>query len=95
MRNQDVCVEFVNGNRAEGSNMHTISNNKLYSYQTCICERAKDEKGGIFYYLNTTRYSITTSKHQSYIRWALRGHKIVEVKSVPIYATNLHDYAKK
>ena len=94
MRNRDVAKDFVNGNKAEGSNLHTISNNRLYSYQTCICERAKDEKGGIFYYLNVTRYSPTTTKHQHYIRCELSGHRVVEVNNVPMYAENLHRYAK-
>ena len=54
MKNSEVCKMFVNGaNEGNGSNMR-IFNNRLYSYNTCICERFVNERG----YYNFIRYAL-------------------------------------
>ena len=52
MKNSEVCKMFVNGaNEGNGSNMR-INNNRLYSYNTCICERFVNERGETVYLLS-------------------------------------------
>ena len=47
---------FVNGaNEGNGSNMR-IFNNRLYSYNTCICERFVNERGYYNFIMNETKY---------------------------------------
>lgn len=44
MTNKNLCLDFVKGaNEGNGSNMR-IFNNRLYSYNTCICERFGNER---------------------------------------------------
>ena len=94
MRNSDLCVEFVNNvaniNGKKGNNISiSWDGTRLYSYGTCIGERLSDGS----FILNVTKYSVTTSKHQSYLRRALVGRKVVETsKIVPIYTQYLTRY---
>lgn len=94
MRNQDLCKEFVNqvSNIAykKGNSMHVAWDGKrLFSYGTCIGECLSDGS----FILNITKYSVTTSKHQSYLRRALTGHKVMmTTKRVPMGATELIRY---
>lgn len=95
MRNQDLCKEFVNqvSNIAykEGSSMRVAWDGKrLFSYGTCIGECLSDGS----FILNATKYSTTTSKHQTYLKRALEGHKVaVTTKWVPMGTTELIRYA--
>lgn len=94
MRNSDLCVEFVNNvaniDGKKGNNMSvSCDGTRLYSYGTCIGERLSDGS----FILNVTKYSTTTSKHQSYLRRALVGHKVVETsKRVPMWTQDLTHY---
>jgi len=60
---------------AEGSNFRSTGD-KLYSYYTLMAQRTAN---GII--VNACKYSVTTSKHQGYIRAALDkyGLKYTEV----------------
>lgn len=85
MTNKNLCLVFVKGAKeGNGSNMR-IFNNRLYSYNTCICER----------FVNETKYSVTTSRHQHYLRYALRNENVVEANSVPRGTESLSRYVKK
>ncbi len=83
MTNFDVCVCFVNGtkNGAHSLSM-SISDNgdRLYSYGTVIAQKLQN--GAIV--LNDTKYSMTTSHHQSHIRYAVS----VYAKTLKIYHTD-------
>lgn len=76
MRNDQVIKEFVDG--CEKS-LHTetvsIDGDRLFSYATCIAQRVKD---GIV--VNGTKYSVTTSKHQSYLRNAISRSGVASVE---------------
>ena len=82
MTNFDVCVCFVNGtkNGAHSLSM-SISDNgdRLYSYGTVIAQKLQN--GAII--LNDTKYSVTTSKHQNEIRYAIRMY----AQTLKIYQT--------
>lgn len=70
MTNFDVCVAFVNGsnNGCRSKNMWVNQDgSKLYSYGTVIAQKLPS--GAII--LNDTKYSITTSIHQSHTRLAI------------------------
>lgn len=95
MKNSEVCKMFVNGaNEGNGSNMR-IFNNRLYSYNTCICERFVNERGYYNFIMNETKYSVSTSRHQNYLHYALRNENVVEANSVPKGAESLSRYVKK
>ena len=70
MTNFDVCVAFVNGSK---NGAHSLSmsishdGSKLFSYGTVIAQKLPN--GAII--LNDTKYSVTTSKHQNDIRYAI------------------------
>lgn len=65
MTNVQVCNAFANGMTAHSLNM-TSTGDKLFSYSTIIAQRTP--KGII---LNGCKYSVTTSKQQTYARRAL------------------------
>lgn len=85
MTNYDVCVAFVNGsnNGCHSLNMRVNHDgSRLFSYGTCIAEKLSN--GSII--INETKYSITTSKHQSHLRWAISAN----AKGITIHHTNKH-----
>ena len=92
MNNQSVINAFVCGKSAKSSNGNLHSNgDKLYSYYTVIAERLAN--GTIV--LNRTKYSVSTSKIQTWTKGAFDGHRnVVEVTNVPLGATDLQRYMK-
>lgn len=71
MKNSELIYSFVAGTARDGQHTNSVSvnGNRLYSYATCIAERTDS---GIV--VNETKYSVTTSKHQSYLYGALRRY---------------------
>ena len=62
MKNEEVIKAFAERKKARNSTGSLESTgNILYSYATCIAEY--DKKGRL--YINLTKYSCTTSHHQS------------------------------
>lgn len=95
MNNKNVCRMFVKGaNEGKGSNL-TIIDNKLYSYSTCICERVVNKRGYYNFIYNETKYSVSTSRHQYYLRDALSGENVIKVSGVEMYASSLQSYVGK
>lgn len=65
MRNKEVVIAFSHRERAKSSTGSLWSTGDcLYSYSTCIAEYTKDGK----LYVNLTKYSTTTSKHQTLVK---------------------------
>ena len=75
MSNKDLIKAFINGQTAQNGSMRT-DGTKLFSYFTCIAQ--KTSKGILF---NVCKYSITTSRQQTYTRQALENgrHNFIEV----------------
>lgn len=89
MRNQEVISKFVNfAESAATANVRSIGD-KLFNYETCIAQR---HEGKII--VNVTRYSVTTSKMQNYLRRELSDYDVIEVTSVPRGTCNLVPYIK-
>lgn len=65
MNNKEVCKAFSYKEKATGSNLMSTGD-KLFSYSTCIAEW-----DGAYLILNKTKYSTTTSKHQTYLYRAI------------------------
>ena len=64
MRNEEVVKAFARREIAKNSTGSLWSTGDcLYSYSTCIAEYTKDGK----LYVNLTKYSTTTSHHQTLI----------------------------
>ena len=86
MSNKEVINAFVNGKNARSSNGNLKSvNGKLISYYTTIAQKNED---GTFV-LNTTKYSVSTSKIQTWTKHALRFYDYKEVTNIPIGAHSL------
>ena len=89
MKNKDVVLAFLKKEKAWGSNLYSTGK-RLISYNTSIAEWYSD------YYLlvNHTRYSVTTSKHQHYLRSELvNSSNIIELclNNIDINTHNLID----
>jgi len=91
MKNIDVIKTFLEKKVAKGSNLYS-DGSKLINYNTTLAQWHDN------YHLivNCTRYSVTTSKNQNYLKTAItddRGIVIKEVNRVPINTKNLEQYA--
>lgn len=90
MKNTDVIKAFLEKKAAIGSNLYS-NGNKLINYNTTLAQWHDN------YHLivNHTKYSVTTSKNQSYLRSAItpeRGIVVKEVYNIPINTKNLEQY---
>ena len=73
MNNGEVARQFCDGERAgSGSHMY-IDGNVLYSYGEHF---PMAWRHGKTMYVNTSKYSHTTSKHQSYLRYAISSSPV-------------------
>lgn len=90
MRNQEVISKFVNFAESAATANVRSTGDKLFNYYTCIAQR---HEGKII--LNVTRYSVTTSKMQGYVRRELSGYDVTEVTGVPRGTCNLVPYINK
>lgn len=86
MTNKEVIEKWVSNPKTY--NGHTLNiharNGKLFSYGTCLAQLCED--GKIVY--NATKYSCSTSRHQSYLRYALHKN-IIAIYNVPMWQTTL------
>ena len=87
MNAADVGRAFWSGRPGSGSNVHT-SGDKLFSYGTVIAQRlGNGQTIG-----NVTKYSVTTSKHQSQTGVRMATH---QVTGVPRGTTDLRPFMKR
>lgn len=96
MTNSDICKVFVNGTKSNAKtlSMHiNYDGSKLFSYNTCIAQKLSN--GAII--VNSTKYSQTTSKHQSYVRRAIPKElkAYMTDKHVPVNTYDLKPYYSK
>lgn len=87
MRNKEVAYAFTCRRPATGSNLMSTGD-RLYSYNTCIAQYDDDNT----LYVNLTKYSGTTSRHQTYLKWHLRNNTFKEVFNVPRGIHNIKPY---
>ena len=67
MRNQDLIINFVRDPKFVGhTGSMNVADGCLFSYNTIIAQHTKDGR----LIINNTRYSVTTSKQQGYLRRA-------------------------
>ena len=92
MDNKSVINAFVCGKSAMSYNKNLKSfGNRLVSYYTTIAHRL--DNGTIV--LNRTKYSVSTSKIQTWTKGAFFGKRnVVEVTNVPLGATDLQKYVE-
>ena len=94
MKNEEVIKMFANGyKKAVQANSVSISakGNVLYSYGTAIAQRLRNGK----FIVNETKYSVTTSKAQSYARYHIPNELQIIAKNVPMWAHDLKKYVVK
>lgn len=91
-RNNDFIEYFLNGGRDQKKcNNLYIEDNKLFNYNTILLEEVENE-----IYFNTTKYSKSTSRIQTYIRQELYYmdryiHNIHLIKDVERNTQSLSD----
>ena len=90
MKNKDVIELFLQKKKASGSNLYS-DGNKLVNYSTTLAQWHDS------YHLivNNTRYSVSTSKNQIWLKGAItpeRGIVVKDVYNIPIDTENLEQY---
>jgi len=90
-----VAKAFGEGKRAQGSNIYAVGD-AIYSYGSHFPMAIVDHKNKIVYW-NKSKYSVSTSKHQSRAyygvrMWKDKGYKEVEMRTADMRA--LRDYGK-
>lgn len=85
MRNEDVVKGFRDGVQCHSEHLYS-EHGKLYSYCTCI---AQWHEGKV--YLNCTKYSCTTSHHQTLVRRICNPYRI-HCDTIPRNITKLDNY---
>lgn len=90
MKNKDVIELFLQKKKANGSNLYS-DGNKLINYSTTLAQWHDN------YHLivNNTRYSVSTSKNQIWLRGSItseRGIVVKDVYNIPIDTENLEQY---
>lgn len=85
MKNEDVVKGFRDGLMCHSEHLHS-EYGKLYSYSTCIAQKVEDR-----IYLNETKYSCTTSHHQTLVRRICNPYRI-HCDTIPINITKLDNY---
>lgn len=88
MTNAEVVDKFLNHERGHSLNMDSTGE-KLYSYNTCM---AQFIDGNLV--VNKTKYSVTTSRHMSYLNTLLQKYNIAHktVTEVERNAYSLKSY---
>lgn len=69
--NKEIVHLWGKQDYAKGSNCY-FQNNKFYSYSTEIAAIRTNSKGQEAVFIDNTRYSVTTSRHQFSLRWAVK-----------------------
>lgn len=88
--NNEIIKSFINGISASNRNLRT-DGNKLINYYTTIAQR--NENGEII--VNSTKYSVSTSKIQSYLRYELSKTPLTclyTTKHVPLGTYNIERF---
>ena len=88
MKNKEVIEKFLNRESAGGSNLYS-DGCRLINYATTLAQWHDN------YHLivNNTKYSVSTSKNQTWLRGAITDSIVVkEVYNIPINTKNLEQY---
>jgi len=85
MNQRELCNAYVNRTvNAAKSSALSFEDNVMYSYSTAIAAMGYHELSGVYALVSSDNYSVTTSKHLSYLHAALsRNTKIIYVMNVP------------
>ena len=78
MKNKDVIEMFLSKKPAKGSNLYS-DGKRLINYSTTLAEWY----GSTSLFVNATRYSVSTSKNQSWLKCAIDEHAYIV--PIPLY----------
>ena len=93
----EVYDAYVSGEYPEGKNYSSPRDTVYfygdtiysYGYHFPMATRMREKDGGVWYLVNGDSYSVTTAKHQSDLRYALRGCTTVIIPFSAIEAANI------
>ena len=83
-----IIIGSIHAESAATANVRSIGD-KLFNYETCIAQR---HEGKVI--VNVTRYSVTTSRIQNYLRGEMANKDVIEVANVPLGTFDLIPYIK-
>ena len=84
LANIDIIKNFEAGINSHNRNLESRGT-RLINYSTCIAQFYNNKL-----YINITKYSVSTSKIQSLVRWWFDGYKdVIFIKGVPINSAYL------
>lgn len=87
MTNHKVIDAFIKGAIKGKSSNLTIKGDCLLSYSTCICQRVSNS-----FLVNTTKYSVTTTKAVNYLIQKLPILATRMIKNVRMGSDNLKEH---
>lgn len=88
--NKDIINDFVNGKAySHNTNLRAVGD-RIINYSTTLAQRCG--KKIIF---NTTKYSVSTSRIQSWLRYAIEDFDLIVVDNVPMGTIDLQPFAVK
>lgn len=89
MKNKDVVDAFFSRKRANTVNLHT-DGDRLFSYHTCVAQWLRG-----YLIVNTTRYSVSTSRHRNYVVSRLGSWTLIPTSNnVPQETSDLNSYVE-
>lgn len=90
--NKDIINAFINGKAyAHNTNLRVgCMGDRLINYSTTLAQHCG--KKIIF---NETKYSVSTSKIQSWLRYAIKDFDLIVVDNVPMGTQDLQPFAVK
>lgn len=90
--NKDIINAFINGKAyAHNTNLRVGCNgDRLINYSTTLAQRC-----GKKIIVNATKYSVSTSKIQSWLNYAIKDFDLIVVDNVPMGTIDLQPYAKR
>ena len=89
MKNKDVIELFLQKKKANGSNLHS-DGYRLINYNTTLAEWYSE----FILLVNDTKYSVSTSKNQNWLKYTIDKHKNIvplSMYNIPIDTKDLTD----
>lgn len=96
MKNETIILKFINGEVKGRTKNLFIEGEVLYSYgyHFPLCLRLNDLNGGYKFIVNKSKYSMTTSRHQGYLRRNLKETDILETITLSEITKIIKEYPK-
>lgn len=91
--NKNVINDFINGKAySHNTNLRVgCMGDRIINYSTTLAQ--KTDNGKVIF--NATKYSVSTSKIQSWLRYAIKDVDLIVIDNVPMGTIDLQPFAVK